>query len=260
MVRGMVAPVKIKVKEVIEHDDGILDTEVVDGDQYVVFNVLFDTGACGSILDKKTWECYKFHNLKSKQMTIKTVMGAKRQEYDRSMLTAMSPNGYKINLETITIGDMGSTKRNSEDYIKAICNEFKWDAQVREHQFRKEIDSKSVDFSLSEDLDSIKNKSKTSFNRLLKTKGIEFAFYSYLERKKTHSKMENLLYTELKMQDHFNSEQVTVMEAQNLFNYRTRMADYSENYRGHMGPKTCPLCKTHLDCQSLSFHCPEAKC
>ena len=54
MVRGMVAPVKIRVEEVIEHDDGIFSTELIDGDQYAVFNVLFDTGACGSILDKRT--------------------------------------------------------------------------------------------------------------------------------------------------------------------------------------------------------------
>ena len=32
MVRGMVAPVKIRVEEVIEHDDGIFSTELVDGD------------------------------------------------------------------------------------------------------------------------------------------------------------------------------------------------------------------------------------
>ena len=69
----------------------------------------------------------------------------------------------------------------------------------------------------------------------MKTKAAEFAFFSYLERKETHSKMENLFYTELKMQNYFNSDKVTVIEAQNLFNYRTRMADYSENYRGHMG-------------------------
>ena len=51
-------------------------------------------------------------------------MGAKRKEYERNMLTAMTPEGYKLNLETITIGDIGSTKRDSEEYIQAICAEF----------------------------------------------------------------------------------------------------------------------------------------
>ena len=91
---GMVAPVKIRVEEILEHDDGIFNVEILNGEKYVIFNVLFDTGACGSILDKRTWECYKFHDLQPRQKTIKTVMGAKRQQYDRNMLTAMTPNGY----------------------------------------------------------------------------------------------------------------------------------------------------------------------
>ena len=61
MMRGMVAPFKIMVAEVLEHDEGVFDVEIIKGEKYVVFNVLFDTGACGSILDKRTWECYEFH-------------------------------------------------------------------------------------------------------------------------------------------------------------------------------------------------------
>ena len=68
MIRGMVAPVKIRVAEILEHDDGIFDVEVIEGEKYVIFNVLFDTGACGSILDKMTWECYKFHHLQPRNM------------------------------------------------------------------------------------------------------------------------------------------------------------------------------------------------
>ena len=109
-----------RVEEVLEHDDGVFDTEILNGEKCVIFNVLFDTGACGSILDKRTWECYRFHHLQPRNMKIKTLMVAKRQQYDRNMLTAMTPEGYKLNLETITIGDIGSTTRDSEDYIKTI--------------------------------------------------------------------------------------------------------------------------------------------
>ena len=49
------------------------------------------------------------------------------------MTTAMTPEGYKLNLETITIGDIGNTKRDSEEHIQAICGEFGWDAKVKEH-------------------------------------------------------------------------------------------------------------------------------
>ena len=50
-------------------------------------------------------------------------MGTKKKEYERNMLTA-TPEGYPLNLEAITIGDIGYTKRDSEDYIQAICGEF----------------------------------------------------------------------------------------------------------------------------------------
>ena len=88
---------QIRVEEILEHDDGIFDVEIINEEKYVIFNVLFDTGACGSILDKKTWECYKFHHPQPRNLTIKTVMGAKRQEYERNMLTTMAPKGYKLN-------------------------------------------------------------------------------------------------------------------------------------------------------------------
>ena len=49
------------------------------------------------------------------------------------MLTAMTPEGYPLNLETITIGNIGYTKRDSLEYIQAICEEFGWGAKVKEH-------------------------------------------------------------------------------------------------------------------------------
>ena len=32
-------------------------------------------------------------------------MGANKKDYERNMLTAMTPEGYPLNLETITIGN-----------------------------------------------------------------------------------------------------------------------------------------------------------
>ena len=115
MIRGMVAPFKIRVDEVLEHDEEVFYIESIKGEKYVVFNVLFDTGTCGSILDKRNWKYYKFQYLEPRNMTIKTVMGTKKKEYERNMLTAMTPEGYPLNLKTITIGDIGYTKRDSEE-------------------------------------------------------------------------------------------------------------------------------------------------
>ena len=72
----------------------------------------------------------------------------KKKEYERNMLTAMTPEGYKWNLETITIRDIGNTKRDSEEYIQAICAEFRWDAKVKEH-FMLDQNAKSKKIHLS---------------------------------------------------------------------------------------------------------------
>ena len=46
-------------------------------------------------------------------------------------------------------------------------------------------------------------------------------------------------------------------EAQMLFKYRTRMANFGENFRGNKNLITCPLCHTHLDNQKMSYeNCP----
>ena len=79
------------------------------------------------------------------------------------------------------------------------------------------------------------------------------------EQKASHSKMSNLFYTQLKMQDYLKCETLTVTEAQIVYSFRTRMAAFSNNYKGSTGVTTCPLCKKHLDVQSLSFQCQKIK-
>ena len=84
-------------------------------------------------------------------------------------------------------------------------------------------------------------------------------FYCYLEKKEIHSKLDNLFYRELKLQNYFYDEEVTCSQAQVIFSFRTRMSNFSENYPGREGTKGCPLCQNHLDLQKLSFQCSVVK-
>ena len=113
------------------------------------------------------------------------------------------------------------------------------------------------DFGILENLEDIKAKSKSSFKKLVKVKAKEFAFYSYCER--NLAKLDSLFYTELKLQNYLKSDEISVKQGQTTFSYRTRMAAYSENYRGATGPQPCPVCGLHLDSQSMSFECPVVK-
>ena len=91
---------------------------------------------------------------------------------------------------------------------------------------------------------------------MVKIKAKEYAFYKFIETKEKHSKMKDLWYAELGLQNYLKLEQITAFEAKTLFSYRTRSAKFSDNFRGSSGLSPCPLCLMHLDCQSLAFQCP----
>ena len=116
-----------------------------------------------------------------------------------------------------------------------------------------------MDFGIPVDLDFIKSKSKLSFKNLVKLKSKEHCLMKLLEETEKHSKMQNLFYIELKMQDYLKSNKFSTSEAKMVFKWRTRMSDFNENYRGSNGHILCPLCHFHLDSQVMAFQCQELK-
>ena len=127
------------------------------------------------------------------------------------------------------------------------------------NDWTEQVKTDLIDFDLPNDLGLIKVKSTYSFNAQVKRKSIEYVFYCYLEKKEIHSKLDNLFYRELKLQNYFYDEEVTCSQAQVIFSFRTRMANFSENYPGREGTKGCSLCQNHLDLQKLSFQCSVVK-
>ena len=67
--------------------------------------------------------------------------------------------------------------------------------------------------------------------------------------------MTNLTYTCLEMQGYLKESEVTPRQAKTMFKFRTRMANFSENFKGGNDTKPCPLCETGLDTQAHSFQC-----
>ena len=67
--------------------------------------------------------------------------------------------------------------------------------------------------------------------------------------------MDDLAYTELKMQKYLKNEDIPVNEAQNLLRFRTRAAHFKGNYGDRYENKACPLCSVHLDTQNHSMQC-----
>ena len=105
---------------------------------------------------------------------------------------------------------------------------------------------------IEENLSNLKSMSEIQFKEMVKRKMKEMVLDDLNERKMIHSKMDNLFYTDLKTQDYLLSDDTTVKQKRNLFLFRTRMADYNDNFRGGNLPLPCKICKLHLDSQSHS--------
>ena len=104
------------------------------------------------------------------------------------------------------------------------------------------VKSDLEDFKITIDLEYIKSKSSLSFKNLVKVKAKEFAFNKFMESKNNHSKMNNLWYNELKTQNYLVSNQFTPNQAQTIFSFRTRIANFQENFRGSGVHIPCLLC------------------
>ena len=89
------------------------------------------------------------------------------------------------------------------------------------------------DFGIVLNLEEIKGKSPYTFKKHVKIKSKEFALEQLLKLKSKHSKMENLDYSELKLQKYLNNPLITVQEAKNLFKFRTRVANFQANMKNN---------------------------
>ena len=125
-----------------------------------------------------------------------------------------------------------------------------WTTQVRE-------DLK--EFGMSEDLQYLKEKSVYQFKRIVKAKMKENALNYLFSLKEKHSKMDDLCYTELKLQKYLKSDRIPVREAKNLYRYRVKVANFKANFGERYQSKGCPFCFVHLDTQPHAMQCVNVK-
>ena len=78
------------------------------------------------------------------------------------------------------------------------------------------------EFNIPCDFNFIRSKSKESFKTIVKVKAQEYALKILTEKQQKHSKMENLIYTQLKPQKYLSLETMQVEQIRNIFQDRTR--------------------------------------
>ena len=111
------------------------------------------------------------------------------------------------------------------------------------------------DLELPRIFDTIRSQSKDSLKNLVKKKTYEYAYKKLKCMQDKHSKMKNLQYRAFKIQNYFYRTDITNDQKKIIFKFRTRMADFGENYRGARDQVNCPLCNSHRDKQELSYTC-----
>ena len=73
--------------------------------------------------------------------------------------------------------------------------------------------------------------------------------------KMSHSKMDDLWYSNLNLQEYMKTNKFSADEVRIIFAYRTKMAKFKENFRNGSENIPCPLCHIHFDKQSVPFQC-----
>ena len=105
----------------------------------------------------------------------------------------------------------------------------------------------------------IESKSKESFKTLVKAKTKEFSLTYLKNLQLKHSKLSQLFYHDIKLQQYFTNPELTVSQKQMLFRCRVRMENFGENFRGGKSEVLCRLCNSHLDNLEMSFKCAEIR-
>ena len=95
--------------------------------------------------------------------------------------------------------------------------------------------------------------------KIIKVKAREFTFDLLCHLKLKYRKLDGINYRKLEIQSYFLNQELSNEEKQTIFSFRTRMANFGENFRAGRTSVICPLCNQHKDSQSYIFECSEVK-
>ena len=115
------------------------------------------------------------------------------------------------------------------------------------------------DFDIPIDLNFISSFTKYSFKTYVKQKAIDYSYVCMMNRKQKHSKLKQLHYRSLKLQNYLKLDYLTVNEMRTIFSFRVRMCNFNGNYRSKDDCRACPICSMHPDKQELLAECSEIK-
>ena len=114
-----------------------------------------------------------------------------------------------LDLETVIEG-----KRIIHNLVKGDKNKFfkvQWQRPFRGH-WTLQVKQDLEDFGIHGKLEYLEGMSENSLKSLVKKKSIEFALEKFLDMRSSHSKLDNITYNELKVQDYLKSSEISTEE------------------------------------------------
>ena len=149
------------------------------------------------------------------------------------------------------------TRKETEMLAKFFHTQWKY--PTNKQDWTELVKEDLADFEIPQDLDFIRSKSNFSFKNLVRTKSKEYAWEKFMTKKVTHSKMDDLWYPKLNLQEYLQTDKFTAEEGKTIFKHRTRMSNFKENFKNGEENIPCPLCNLHFDKQEMAFQCPVVK-
>ena len=123
------------------------------------------------------------------------------------------------------------------------------------HQVKEDL----TDFGLKLNLTELRKTSINSMKKLLKKHMKEFSLNYLTTIQESHSKMDDLVYPRLKLQNYLKDGKISVQAAKTLFKWRTRSSMFKINFGNSYLNKACPYCLIEADSQEHALKCTVVK-
>ena len=180
------------------------------------------------------------------------------EELDRSLLrkifgTKISCPKEALHLESGTISVGTYIKARRINYLQYLLKEnndnmlskffhAQYNFEVK-HDWTATVRQDLIDFGIQVNLENIKSKSEFVFKKMVKLKAQEYELCKLNSMK--GSKMENTFHGKLEIQKYLMQKNISAEDAKLVFAFRTRMANFSENFLALIVPK-CVHYVTHI--------------
>ena len=126
----------IKVFEIYDVQESCEKLEI-DGEPCIRAPTLFNPGSDGAAHTQSLEDNVDLYSLRSKVISIQTVSGTERKDYERRKMKTRTKEGYIRNYDSIKVNSIGREDAMIEKYIEKIVKLFRINKQQKDYFLAK---------------------------------------------------------------------------------------------------------------------------